>query len=133
MLADPIRAHIIRVVVGRVADFGQPKLAGGDLPGDVLSLRPLRVIARRVGLAVTGEGELAALLQLALIDDAADRLREERASHPVHDDLADGDLAADRLAARLEIDGGGETAALALLELGLALALIAEVQALGVG
>ena len=36
-----------------------------------------------------------------------------------------------RLAARLEIDGGGEAAALALLELGLALALIAEVQALG--
>ena len=60
---------------------------------------------------------------LALIDDAADRLRELRAAHPVQDDLADGDLALYRLAARLEIDGGGEAAALALLEFGLALAL----------
>ncbi len=57
--------------------------------------------------------------------------RKERASHPIENDLGDGNLAAHRLAARLEIDGGGEAAALALLELGLALALVAEVQSFG--
>ncbi len=81
-------------------------------------------------MAVAGEGELAALAHLALIDDAANGLREERATHAIEDDLGHGDLAALRLAARLEIDGSGETAALAVLELGLRLALIAEVEGL---
>ncbi len=81
-------------------------------------------------MAVAGEGELAAFAHLSLIDDAADRLREDRAANAIEDDLCHGDLAALRLAARLEIDGGGETPALAILELGLRLALIAEVEGL---
>src|SRR4029078_8221905 len=84
----------------------------------------MAVVLRRVGFSVTGEGELATWRHLALIHDAANRLRELRAAYPVEDHLANGDLALDGLAPGLEIDRGGEAAPLPLLELGLALALI---------
>ena len=129
-VADPARAHVIGVVVGRITDFGKPKLAGSGFLGDTLGESPLIVVARRVGLAITGEGELTAGVHLALIDYAADGLRKHRAAHAIENHLGDCDLAAHRLAACFEIDGSGEAAALALLEFGLALALALEAQTL---
>jgi len=81
----------------------------------------LIVVSGHVGVAVTGKRELATFLHLALIDHAANRLRELRAADAVENDLSHGDLAPNRLAARFEIDCGGEAAALPLLEFGLAL------------
>src|SRR6478736_9891408 len=118
------------MVVGRVADLRQPDLTGRDLLGELLGQRPMGIRPRHVGVPVTGEGELAAWSHLTLIDDAADRLRELRAAHPVQNYLANGNLALNGLAPRLEIDRGGEAAPLARLELGLTLALRLEAETL---
>ena len=106
-----------------VADLGQPQLAVERVARDLLRLLPHVGLGHDVRHVVAGEGELAGVAAVrVLIDDAADAVRIEAREHAVHHHLRDRDLAALRLAARLEIDRIGE----ALLGLGALLCIQAK-------
>ena len=87
-----------------------------DFFGKPEALLQRRLVIRAVAAAIAPPGELAAMILLpALPDDGADIGREQDAARAIHDDVADREFAARRLAARLVIDRQGETADLPVL------------------
>src|SRR5580704_13982324 len=106
-LAAPDLAEVGDVVVGRAADRGRHRASerlAGHHPGAVPGAR----LAPRLGRAVAGEGELALVAGQALVDDAADGLREAGVAHAVHHHLRHRGLALAGLAARLVVDRSGQ-------------------------
>ena len=94
------------MIVRCVPDLIDPHLASDDLLRELHRSRPFFFFFDRVVLAGARKRELApSAIALALINDAANCLRIERASYAVHDDLRNGKLSSDRLVAGLEING----------------------------
>ena len=81
-----------------------------DLLRDMDAFIPGMLVARAVGLAVAPPGELTPMTApiTALLDHLADGFGKFRIGDPVHDHMADGDLAFGGLITRLEIDVEGE-------------------------
>ena len=103
-LQAPAGRNIARVEEQRVADGRVLEVLVDDL-GDRDRRLPLPVVVRHVRQrAAVDEGELAALEQHAAIG----RREAAAALGAVGDDLADRELAGERLALRFEIDARGE-------------------------
>jgi len=74
--ARPARLDVIGVIVSRAAHVRNIGAAGHDLVGDAHGVGPGVALGDAQRFALAGEGELAALVMVAvLIDDAADIIR----------------------------------------------------------
>src|SRR5262249_16343219 len=103
----PGRVHVVRMVVGRVADDGvHPAASAHGVRGDAQSPAARGAVGDLVGQAVAGERELAiaAGVARAFIDDAANGLGAVALAGAREDDLSHGLLADLALAAGFEID-----------------------------
>src|SRR3954469_8481253 len=115
----PIGADVARVEVERALELRRVAVVVDGL-GDLL--RALPFVAGRLGQLLEfgpGEGADHALAQgipRLLVDDLAQRAREEARRLAVHGHLGDRELAGDRLAARFEIDVAGEAGEALVME-----------------
>jgi hypothetical protein len=82
-------------------------IAGERGASDLLGLAPGAFGGSTIESAVADEGELARAGPGALVNDAADRLRERRMAKAIENDLGDGSAPLERLVAGFVIDGLG--------------------------
>ena len=106
-LRRPEGSDIIGMVVSRFANR-RLDIAVKGLAGDGFGLAPRAGRRATVERTVAHEAELASAAGRALIDHAANRLREGRVANAIEDDLGDGALSGLGLAIGFVIDRLGK-------------------------
>src|ERR1700730_18961573 len=75
-IANPVRPHPVGVVVGGLADLGEPGLAVEHVARDLPGLAPRLIVVDHKPLALAGEGELAGEITVGdLVEHAAGGVR----------------------------------------------------------